>query len=103
MRVAVDAPAKVNLHLEVLGRRPDGFHELRTLLQSIDLSDRLEAASAPPGVLRLSVEPLGTVPVGAGNLVLRAARALLARVGGDHGAELHLLKRIPVGGGLGGG
>ena len=60
-RLRVVAPAKVNLHLQVLGRRPDGFHELRTLLQSIDLSDELEAesagddASADLGIRRIRV------------------------------------------------
>jgi 4-diphosphocytidyl-2-C-methyl-D-erythritol kinase len=100
--LAIAAPAKINLHLEVLGRRPDGFHELRTLLQSIDLADRLELEPAPVGRLQLEVDPPGVVPVD-GNLVLRAAGALWSHVGRRPGARLRLVKRIPAGGGLGGG
>lgn len=102
-RFAVSAPAKINLHLEVLGRRRDGFHELRTLLQSIDLFDSVTAVDAPPHEITLEVGPAGAVTDDEDNLVLRAARALAeeARVG--MGARLTLHKRIPVGGGLGGG
>ncbi len=101
--LAVTAPAKLNLHLQVLGKRPDGFHEVRTLLQSLDLADELVAESAPAGTLELKVEPAGSVGAGPDNLVLRAARSLLAAAGSTAGARLTLRKQIPVGGGLGGG
>ena len=99
----VDVPAKINLHLEVIGRRPDGFHEVRTLLQSIDLRDRVAARSAPEGQLELVVDPDDAVPADDDNLVLQAARALWDLGCGRPGARIRLTKRIPVGAGLGGG
>jgi len=101
--LTVRAPAKINLHLEVLGRRPDGYHEVRTLLQTVDLADTLAARPAPGGRLVLRVEPEGSAPADGGNLVLRAAEALRGAAGCDAGAELELVKRIPAGAGLGGG
>ncbi len=102
-RLAISVPAKLNLHLQVLGKRDDGFHEVRTLLQSIDWFDDLEAQPAPEGRLELAVEPPGIVDCGTDNLVMRAARGLWQRVGSQPGALLRLVKRIPIGGGLGGG
>jgi 4-diphosphocytidyl-2-C-methyl-D-erythritol kinase len=103
MMLAVDAPAKINLDLRVLGRRVDGFHEVRTLLQTVDLADVVRVGPAPPGVFQLRVEPEGVVPAGMDNLVLRAAAALRRSTGDTRGARFELLKRIPVGAGLGGG
>jgi len=91
--------AKINLHLEVVGRRPDGYHELRTIFQTVDLHDLLTVEGAD--VLELVVK--GEAPPGAGNLVHRAARAFLDRFARGRGARLILEKRIPTGGGLGGG
>jgi 4-diphosphocytidyl-2-C-methyl-D-erythritol kinase len=101
--LSIVAPAKINLHLQVVGRRPDRFHELRTLLQCIDLADRLEAEPLPPGQLELVVEPCGAAPEDDSNLVLRAARALQQQLGVPYGARLRLSKQIPAGAGLGGG
>lgn len=101
--VNLEAAAKVNLHLEVLGRRPDGYHEVRTLLQSIDLCDSLSVEVDPSGGLSLGVEPEGVVSAGDDNLVLRAAEALRRQTGCRLGARFGLTKRIPVGAGLGGG
>jgi 4-diphosphocytidyl-2-C-methyl-D-erythritol kinase len=103
MRLRVRVPAKINLHLQVLGRRPDGFHEVRTLLQSIDLYDDLVAEPADERVLQLEVVPPGVVTSDEDNLVLQAARRLWGSIGRRPGARLRLRKRIPVGGGLGGG
>ena len=102
-RLAVTAPAKINLHLQVLGRRPDGYHELRTLYQSIDLADELRAEVAPDGELRLEVEPRGAAPGSEDNLAMRAAKALRDHAGVHAGAHIELVKRIPVAAGLGGG
>jgi len=102
-RFAVSVPAKINLHLEILGRRRDGFHELRTLMQSIDLFDSVAAEEAPPREITLEVDPAGAVTGDEDNLVLRAARALAEEAHVEMGARLLLSKRIPVGGGLGGG
>ena len=95
-------PAKVNLALRVLGRRADGFHELVTLFQAIDLSDELEGEEAEE--LSLDVRD-STIPGDEDNLVMRAARLLQSRVqhARGRGARLRLLKRIPAGAGLGGG
>ena len=79
-RVAVSAPAKVNLFLEVLSRRPDGFHEIDTVFQAVSLCDRLTCE--PAERLELEVRPAGAdVPRDATNLVLRAAHALMERTG----------------------
>lgn len=102
-RLSVSVPAKINLHLEILGQRRDGFHELRTLFQSIDLFDRLTAEEAPPGEMALEVDPKGAIASGEANLVLRAARLLAEETGVSTGTRLILSKKIPVGGGLGGG
>ena len=103
MVISVAAPAKINLHLEIVGRRWDGFHEIRTLLQSIDLFDRLWAEPAPPGDFKLAVDPPGLVDANEDNLVLRAAHTLADATGVGAGAALKLEKKIPVCGGLGGG
>jgi 4-diphosphocytidyl-2-C-methyl-D-erythritol kinase len=93
--------AKVNLGLEVLGTRDDGYHELRTLFQTVDLHDDVVLRPRSRGVTVRCDHPL--VPNDATNLAARAAEALRAhgRVAG--GVEIVIRKRIPVGGGLGGG
>ena len=94
------APAKLNLGLEIVGRRPDGYHELVTIFQTLALYDEVTVAPAPPGTLTLAADPtLG----GADNLILRAARALAAHANVAEGAALALEKGIPVAAGLGGG
>jgi len=94
-------PAKINLSLRVLGRRHDGYHELDTVYQAIDLWDSLSIS--PASTLSLSCPQQG-VPVDASNLVLRAVHLLQREVSGrELKAAFHLEKRIPVGGGLGGG
>lgn len=95
--------AKINLHLEVRGRRPDGYHELRTIFQTVDLADEIGVErSARPGV---ELEVRGAeLPLDERNLAVRAARAFLsAWAPADAGVALRLVKRIPAGGGLGGG
>ena len=93
------AYAKVNLTLEVLGRRPDGYHEIRTVLQTIGLADTLNAAPGEGLRLRCSDPDLE----GPGNLVCKAAEALRRESGEYRGADIRLEKLIPVGMGLGGG
>ncbi len=97
-RVEVTAYAKVNLSLEVLGKRPDGFHEVRTVMQSISLADRLVMEETAE--LSLVCEPAELA--GEDNLVLRAARALREAHGASGGARITLAKGIPIAGGLGG-
>jgi len=95
------APAKLNLFLHVTGRRADGYHELQTLYQLIDLHDTVDISLREDGVVE---RPLGppAVPADA-DLTVRAARALQAAAGVRQGATLHVRKRIPLGAGLGGG
>jgi 4-diphosphocytidyl-2-C-methyl-D-erythritol kinase len=100
-RLEVASRAKVNLHLQVIGRRGDGYHELRTIFQEVDLADELTVELGEPGV-RLVVEG-ATLSAGPDNLAHRAASAFLARWGGGRGVAIALRKRIPLGGGLGGG
>ncbi len=94
------AYAKVNLGLEVLFRRDDGYHELRTILQTVDLHDRLTFEPRPSGI-ELEVDE-DIVPSGQENLVIQAARLLADCLGRPVGARIQLEKRIPVGRGLGG-
>jgi 4-diphosphocytidyl-2-C-methyl-D-erythritol kinase len=96
----VRTPAKVNLALEVLGKRADGYHEISTVLQAIDLFDRLIMEDAEDLSL-VTTDP--ALPVDDANLVIRAARALGAAAGVRRGARIALDKRIPVAAGLGGG
>lgn len=86
--------------MEVIGKRADGYHDVRTVLQTVDLSDDVEIEHADE--LTLTVEPASAVPVD-GNLVLRAAHMLRQAIGETRGAAITLHKRIPVAAGLGGG
>jgi len=102
--VRVRAFAKINLSLRVLRRRADGYHDLRTTFQSIALHDTL-VIRRWRGPLALTCDD-PRVPIDAGNLVVRAARAVWkasGRRGLPRGIHIHLIKRIPVAGGLGGG
>jgi 4-diphosphocytidyl-2-C-methyl-D-erythritol kinase len=96
------APAKINWTLEVLGKRDDGYHEVRTILQTIDVADLIDFAQASELILSVRGPRAAATPV-EGNLLLRAAEALRRRAGGSEGAEMALWKLIPVAAGLGGG
>jgi len=98
----VTAPAKVNLSLEVLGRRPDGFHEIRSVMQAVSLCDEMTLSARADGRVTLSCAPEG-LPTDERNLVVRAARLMQQRYGVASGVAISLQKRIPIGGGLGGG
>jgi 4-diphosphocytidyl-2-C-methyl-D-erythritol kinase len=95
------SPAKVNLYLKVLRKRPDGYHEIASLMQKIALADEMEFREGESGV-RLSCPGSG-LPEDSRNLVFRAARMLLAEAGHKRGVEIVLHKKIPTGAGLGGG
>jgi 4-diphosphocytidyl-2-C-methyl-D-erythritol kinase len=95
------APAKLNLFLHVTGQRADGYHDLQTVFQLIDLSDDIDIQVRADGKIRRLAGPPG-VPAEA-DLVVRAAHALQAAAGSRSGADLSVTKRIPMGGGLGGG
>jgi 4-diphosphocytidyl-2-C-methyl-D-erythritol kinase len=95
------APAKLNLMLHVIGRRQDGYHELQTVFQLIDLCDRIDITVRMDGTISRPLGPEGVAPED--DLVVRAARALQQVSGTRLGAEITVRKRIPLGGGLGGG
>jgi 4-diphosphocytidyl-2-C-methyl-D-erythritol kinase len=101
--VVIAAPAKLNLFLEILRKRPDGYHDLESLLVAIDLFDTLELRANETGEIALICEP-ATLSAGAENLVHKAAIALRAHANHpDLGAAIRLTKRIPAQAGLGGG
>ena len=99
-RLTLSAAAKVNLALEILGKRPDGYHELATVFQAVDLADRLVLEEADELTMTTTS---GELSVDSNNLALRAAAALRDAAKVDRGVRLHLDKRIPVAAGLGGG
>lgn len=98
---SLPAPAKLNLFLHITGRRDDGYHLLQTVFQFLDRADILHFRLRPDGALRLTPDLPG-VPEES-NLVLRAARLLQSATGCGLGADLELEKRLPMGGGIGGG
>jgi len=94
--------AKVNWSLRILGKRPDGYHEIRTVLQTVSLHDTLRFAAAPDAQIFLACDdPL--IPADQNNLIVRAAIALRDRYEVRAGVRIQLEKRIPTQGGLGGG
>jgi 4-diphosphocytidyl-2-C-methyl-D-erythritol kinase len=103
-RVVVLAPAKVNLGLEVLGKRPDGYHEIVSILQALRLADTLTLTLKPEPGIELRVRPAG-LDLGPPerNLAVRAAALVPPHRGQPPGVSITLVKRIPVGAGMGGG
>jgi 4-diphosphocytidyl-2-C-methyl-D-erythritol kinase len=95
------APAKLNLFLHILGRRKDGYHELQTIFQFLDLCDEVRIRVRPDGIIHRLTGAAGIEAEE--DLMVRAARALKRAANCRLGADLGVLKRIPVGAGLGGG
>ncbi len=95
------APAKINLYLHILGRRPDGFHELETLMAPISLGDTLDLDLIPEGIEFTCSDP--TLSDAKDNLATKAARLFLEEFKLATGVRIHLEKAVPVGAGLGGG
>ncbi len=100
-RLTVPAPAKLNLFLHVTGRRDDGYHLLETLMVAIDLGDTVTLTLRDDGALRRTTDLAGVAP--ADDLAIRAAAALKQETGSRLGADIAVTKRIPQGGGMGGG
>lgn len=101
MRLELKSPCKVNLLLNILGRRPDGFHELETVMQPVKLCDDLEFERVDSGVQLSCNHP--ALPTDSKNLVHRAAARFLEAAGISSGVKIHLEKKIPLAAGLGGG
>ena len=99
--IEIPSPAKINLFLEVIARRPDGYHEIESVMQLVDLCDCVRLARKPRGI-QVSVAG-AELPSGRGNLAYKAAALLMETAGLSDGVHIRLEKRIPVAGGLGGG
>lgn len=96
----VQALAKINLDLRVLGKRPDGYHELRTIFQTVSLADTLDIAFTPARTTTIELEDAAGIP---DNLVVRAARLAMDAMRTTGRVAMRLEKKIPMGAGLGGG
>ncbi len=99
--LTLKAPAKINLYLNVLNKRPDGFHDIETIFEKIDLCDEIRLTRRRQGIRVLCQHK--DVPLDKRNLGFRAAQALLKKTNRDDGVEIQITKRIPVAAGLGGG
>ena len=98
----LESPAKVNLRLEIVKKREDGYHEIRTVFQKIDLCDRIRFSLRREKGILITTNQAG-LPVDQRNLIYRAAKSVFERLGIDGGVAVHLDKKIPIGAGLGGG
>ncbi len=101
IELVLRSPAKVNWFLEVLGRRADGYHEIVSVMQLVDLCDEIRVRTRPAGIRVTTAGAL--LPDGPANLAYRAAACLLEAARCAQGVEIQVGKRIPIGGGLGGG
>ncbi len=101
-KFTVYAPAKLNLYLDVLEKRPDGYHNINTLFEKIDLKDEIHVKEKSRG-LRVRVEPSGACVSGKDNIAYKAVHELFKKAGVDLGLEIIIRKNIPVSAGLGGG
>ncbi|HYG34077.1 MAG TPA: 4-(cytidine 5'-diphospho)-2-C-methyl-D-erythritol kinase [Clostridia bacterium] len=101
MTLEKHSPCKVNLLLNILGKRPDGFHELETVMHPVRVFDQLSFTRAGQGIELSCNEP--SLPTDSRNLVYRAAASFLEAAGIQEGVKLHLEKKIPLAAGLGGG
>lgn len=98
--VCVLAPAKVNLTLDIVGKRPNGYHDLESVMQTVGLYDELTVTKVSSGVL---LDCSSNLPQGRNNIVVRAAEAFLSAAEISGGTNIRLHKRIPMGAGMGGG
>lgn len=102
MKIYEKAPAKINLSLDVLHRRDDGYHEVEMVMTMVDLADRLELCELPKDQIIISSQA-GYIPLDEKNLAFQAARLMKERYGVSRGVYIHLDKHIPVAAGLAGG
>ena len=99
--IKILAPAKVNFYLQVVGKRPDGYHDLVSVMQALELADLVSIKRTGPGIT-LTCDSQ-EVPSGEANIAYRAAESVIREAGLDQGVEIRIEKRIPVAAGLGGG
>ncbi|MFI3206370.1 MAG: 4-(cytidine 5'-diphospho)-2-C-methyl-D-erythritol kinase [Clostridia bacterium] len=99
----VNANAKINLSLDIIGKRDDGFHDIDTVMQSIDLSDKITISKNKTGEIKLTCAKI-MLPTDEKNIAYRAAKKILERGNiTDMGVDIHIIKEIPIQAGLGGG
>ena len=101
-KINIKSPAKINLHLEVIGKREDGFHELAMIMQNIDLSDYLEFEINNEGLIKLESD-CNDLSLSDDNLIVKSANLLRKKSNINYGANIFLRKNIPIGAGLAGG
>jgi len=101
-KIIIKSPAKINLHLEVIGKREDGFHELAMIMQNIDLSDFLELEINNEGLIKLETD-CSELSISSDNLIIKSANLLRKKLNIEYGANIFLRKNIPIGAGLAGG
>ena len=101
-KIIIKSPAKINLHLEVIGKREDGFHELAMIMQNIDLSDFLELEINNEGLIKLETD-CSELSISSDNLIVKSANLLRKKSNIEYGANIFLRKNIPIGAGLAGG
>src|SRR5262245_18410737 len=99
--LSLSSPAKLNLRLDVLGKRSDGYHELLMLMERVDLSDELEIKVVEKGITVTCDD--AAVPEGEANIAFRAVKEILAYSSRNVGVEIKITKKIPVASGMGGG
>ena len=101
-KINIKSPAKINLHLEVIGKREDGFHELAMIMQNIDLADYLEFEINQEGLIKLKSDS-NHLTLDSDNLIVKSAYLLKKLSNNNFGANIFLKKNIPIGAGLAGG
>src|SRR5262249_15967708 len=99
--ISLTSPGKVNLRLEVVGRRPDGYHELRSLMERVSIADEITIQIVEKGIT-VTCDHEG-VPNDESNVAFKAVKEILAYSSRNVGVEVHIQKRIPVAAGMGGG
>src|SRR5512135_780467 len=99
--ITIMAPAKVNFYLQVIRKRPDGYHDIVSVMQALELADEVSLARATSGI-RLTCDS-SEVPGGESNIAYRAAESIVREASLGEGVEIRINKRIPVAAGLGGG
>lgn len=109
MTVTIEAPGKINLTLEIFGRRPDGYHNIRSVLLPVSLTETVTVTDRSDGLIHcftsgdgVNTEPLNNLPPES-HLAVKAARKMQARYNTSRGCDIRITKRIPVGAGMGGG
>jgi len=101
-KISIKSPAKINLHLEVIGKRKDGYHELAMIMQNIDLADYLDFEINKEGLIKLKSD-CNHLSLDSDNLIVKSANLLKKLSNNDLGANIFLKKNIPIGAGLAGG